>query len=306
MITETDISDRSGVKAALHRYEFNGAYDEMFSAVDHPRKQYRPLHNLLLSLGPDELRRSKHEADQSFFNQGITFTVYGSDKGTERIFPHDLLPRIITSAEWQTIENGLTQRITALNMFLRDIYNEGRCLADGVVPREMVYSCKHFRRQMRGVTAPKNIYVAVMGTDLIRLPDGRFVVLEDNLRVPSGVSYMLTSRQVMKRIFPELFRHTDIRPIDHYPEALLTTLRSLAPEGRGEPNIVLLTPGVYNSAYFEHTYLARQMGIELVEGRDLVVHDNVVYMRTTAGLKRVDVIYRRVDDDFIDPLAFRS
>ena len=191
-------------------------------------------------------------------------------------------------------------------MFLRDIYNEGRCLADGVVPREMVYSCKHFRRQMRGVTAPKNIYVAVMGTDLIRLPDGRFVVLEDNLRVPSGVSYMLTSRQVMKRIFPELFQYTDIRPIDHYPEALLTTLRALAPEGRGEPNIVLLTPGVYNSAYFEHTYLARQMGIELVEGRDLVVHDNVVYMRTTGGLRRVDVIYRRVDDDFIDPLAFRS
>ncbi len=170
----------------------------------------------------------------------------------------------------------------------------------------MVYSCKHFRRQMRGVTAPKNIYVAVMGTDLIRLPDGRFVVLEDNLRVPSGVSYMLTSRQVMKRIFPELFQHTDVRPIDHYPEALLTTLRALAPEGRGEPNIVLLTPGVYNSAYFEHTYLARQMGIELVEGRDLVVHDNVVYMRTTGGLRRVDVIYRRVDDDFIDPLAFRS
>jgi uncharacterized circularly permuted ATP-grasp superfamily protein len=156
------------------------------------------------------------------------------------------------------------------------------------------------------VTAPRNIYVAVMGTDLIRLPDGRFVVLEDNLRVPSGVSYMLTSRQVMKRIFPELFQHSDIRPIDHYPEALLTTLRALAPEGRGEPNIVLLTPGVYNSAYFEHTYLARQMGIELVEGRDLVVHDNVVYMRTTGGLRRVDVIYRRVDDDFIDPLAFRS
>src|SRR6202041_636601 len=219
---------------------------------------------------------------------------------------HDLLPRIIISAEWQTIEKGLTQRITALNMFLRDIYNEGRCLADGIVPREMVYSCKHFRRQMRGVTAPKNIYVAVMGTDLIRLPDGRFVVLEDNLRVPSGVSYMLTSRQVMKRIFPELFRYTDIRPIDHYPEALLTTLRALAPEGRGDPSIVLLTPGVYNSAYFEHTYLARQMGIELVEGRDLVIHDNVVYMRPTAGLKRVDVIYRRVDDDFIDPLAFRS
>ncbi len=227
-------------------------------------------------------------------------------KGTERIFPHDLLPRIITSAEWETIERGLTQRITALNLFLKDIYNEGRCLADDIVPREMVYSCKHFRRQMRGVAVPKNTYVSVMGTDLVRLPDGRFVVLEDNLRVPSGVSYMLTSRQVMKRIFPELFRNAGVRSIDHYPEALLTTLRALSPEGRNEPNIVLLTPGVYNSAYFEHTYLARQMGIELVEGRDLVVHDNIVYMRTTGGLRRVDVIYRRVDDDFIDPLAFRS
>jgi uncharacterized circularly permuted ATP-grasp superfamily protein len=287
-------------------YHLDSAFDEMFDAERQPRKHYRALYELLLGLPAEQMRRKKQAADVSFLHQGITFTVYGRDEGTERIFPHDLLPRIITSAEWQTIEKGLTQRITALNLFLRDIYNEGRCLADGIVPREMVYSCKHFRRQMRGVTAPKNIYVAVMGTDLIRLPDGRFVVLEDNLRVPSGVSYMLTSRQVMKRIFPELFQHSDIRPIDHYPEALLTTLRSLAPEGRGEPNIVLLTPGVYNSAYFEHTYLARQMGIELVEGRDLVVHDNVVYMRTTGGLRRVDVIYRRVDDDFIDPLAFRS
>src|ERR1700728_565420 len=287
-------------------YVLDSAFDEMFDAQRRPRPHYRALYELLLSLPVEEMRHKKQAADVSFLHQGITFTVYGRDEGTERIFPHDLLPRIITSSEWETIERGLTQRITALNLFLKDIYNEGRCLADGVVPREMVYSCKHFRRQMRGVTAPKNIYVAVMGTDLIRLPDGRFVVLEDNLRVPSGVSYMLTSRQVMKRIFPELFRYTDVRPIDHYPEALLTTLRALAPEGRGEPNIVLLTPGVYNSAYFEHTYLARQMGIELVEGRDLVVHDNVVYMRTTGGLRRVDVIYRRVDDDFIDPLAFRS
>src|ERR1700678_2872094 len=287
-------------------YHLDQAFDEMFDSERQPRKHYRALYELLLSLPAEEMRRKKQAADVSFLHQGITFTVYGRDEGTERIFPNDLLPRILTSAEWQTIEKGLTQRVTALNMFLRDIYHEGRCLADGVVPREMVYSCKHFRRQMRGVIAPKNIYVAVMGTDLIRLPDGRFVVLEDNLRVPSGVSYMLTSRQVMKRTFPELFQHTDVRPIDHYPEALLTTLRALAPEGRGEPNIVLLTPGVYNSAYFEHTYLARQMGIELVEGRDLVVHDNVVYMRTTGGLRRVDVIYRRVDDDFIDPMAFRG
>src|ERR1700736_4143320 len=221
-------------------------------------------------------------------------------------FPYDLLPRLITSAEWNLIERGLTQRITALNLFLRDIYHEGRILSDGIIPREVVYSCKHFRRQMRGLQVPRNVYIAVVGSDLIRLPSGEFVVLEDNLRVPSGVSYMLTNRRVMKRIFPHLFRRQGVRPIEHYTQALLSTLRSLAPEGRPEPTIVLLSPGVFNSAYFEHAYLARQMGIELVEGRDLVTHDNVVYMRTTTGLRRVDVIYRRIDDDFIDPLAFRS
>jgi uncharacterized circularly permuted ATP-grasp superfamily protein len=232
--------------------------------------------------------------------------VYGKQEGTERIFPYDLLPRIITGAEWEHIERGLVQRITALNLFLRDVYHEGKILADGFVPREIVYSCPSFRREMRGLQVPRNVYIAVTGTDLLRLNDGQFVVLEDNLRVPSGVSYMLTSRRVMKRAFPNVFREYGVRPIEHYPQVLLQTLRSLAPEGRPEPTIVLLTPGVYNSAYFEHTYLARQMGIELVEGRDLVIHDNVVYMRTTAGLKRVDVIYRRVDDDFIDPLAFRG
>src|SRR5580693_9418377 len=287
-------------------YVLDSAFDEMFDPERHPRKHYRALYELLLKLPADEMRRKKQAADVAFLHQGITFTVYGRDEGTERIFPHDLLPRIVTSAEWQTIEKGLTQRITALNMFLRDIYHEGRCLADGVVPREMVYSCKHFRRQMRGVTAPKNIYVAVMGTDLIRLPDGRFVVLEDNLRVPSGVSYMLTGRRVMKRVFPELFRQCGVRPIEHYSQELLATLRSLAPDGRGDPVIVLLSPGVYNSAYFEHAFLAHEMGIELVEGRDLAVHDNVVYMRNTADLRRVDVIYRRIDDDFLDPLAFRA
>jgi len=290
----------------LLNYRLDGAFDEMFAAEARPRKHYRGLYELLLRLPVEEMRRKKQAADLSFLHQGITFTVYGREEGTERIFPHDLLPRIVTSAEWEAIERGLTQRITALNLFLKDIYNEGRCLSDGIVPREMIFSCKHFRRQMRGVGVAKNTYVSVMGTDLIRLPDGRFVVLEDNLRVPSGVSYMLTSRQVMKRIFPELFRNAGVRSIDHYPEALLTTLRALAPGGREDPNIVLLTPGVYNSAYFEHTYLARHMGIELVEGRDLVVHDNIVYMRTTGGLRRVDVIYRRVDDDFIDPLAFRA
>ena len=290
----------------LPNYLVDGAYDEMFEVRGQTRPHYVPLLETLTSLPGDEIRRRKHAADLSFLNQGITFTVYGREEGTERIFPYDLLPRIITSAEWNNIERGLTQRITALNLFLRDIYNEGHILSDGVVPRELVYSCKHFRRQMRGLQVPRNVYVAVVGSDLIRLASGEFVVLEDNLRVPSGVSYMLTNRRVMKRIFPQLFQRYDVRPIEHYTQALLSTLRSLAPEGRTEPTIVLLSPGVFNSAYFEHAYLARQMGIELVEGRDLVTHDNVVYMRTTTGLRRVDVIYRRVDDDFIDPLAFRA
>ena len=291
--------------SGLHSYQFDNVYDEMFENANRVREHYRPLSDLLMTLPAEEIRRRKHSADVSFLNQGITFTVYGEREGTERIFPYDLLPRIVTRAEWERIEKGLIQRITALNLFLKDIYHEGKILADGVVPREVVYSCKQFRRQMRGLQVPRDVYVAVVGSDLIRLPSGEFVVLEDNLRVPSGVSYMLTNRRVMKRIFPQLFRRYAVRPIENYTQGLLSTLRSLAPEIRGEPTIVLLTPGVYNSAYFEHAFLARQMGVELVEGRDLVTHDNKVYMRTTTGLRRVDVIYRRVDDDFIDPLAFR-
>ena len=291
---------------ALKNYLLDHAYDEMFAGPDELHDHYQPLLDHFGSLAPEELQRRKQAADLSFLNQGITFTVYGRDEGTERIFPYDLIPRIITSAEWATVEMGLTQRIMALNLFLKDIYNEGRILEDGIVPREIVYSCKHFRRQMCGLQVPRNVYIAVCGTDLIRLESGEFVVLEDNLRVPSGVSYMLTNRRVMKRIFPHLFRTYNVRPIEQYTQLLLGTLRSLAPEGRPEPNLVLLSPGVFNSAYFEHAYLARQMGIELVEGRDLVTHDNVVYMRTTSGLRRVDVIYRRVDDDFIDPLSFRG
>jgi uncharacterized circularly permuted ATP-grasp superfamily protein len=269
------------------------------------RPQYEHLYQALCELPASELRRRQQISDLSFLHQGITFTVYGRTEGTERIFPNDLLPRIITNEEWSRIERGLAQRITALNLFLKDLYHEGRILNDGVVPRELVYSCKHFRRQMRGLYVRKDAYVTVAGTDLIRTPSGEFVVLEDNLRVPSGVSYMLVSRQVMKRIFPELFRQCGVQGIEHYSQVLLATLRALAPQGRTEPTIVLLTPGVYNSAYFEHAFLARQMGIELVEGRDLVAHDNFIYMRTTEGLRRVDVIYRRIDDDFIDPLAFR-
>ena len=286
-------------------YSVEDSFDEMLDARAQPRRSYRRLHKELLRLTPEELWRSKHQADLSFFNQGITFTVYGRQEGTERIFPHDLLPRIVSGADWDTIERGLTQRVTALNLFLHDLYHERRILKDGIVPAEVIYTCRHYRRQMRDVKVPRDAYVNVMGTDLVRLPDGQFVVLEDNLRVPSGVSYMLSSRKVMKQIFPALFRKYGVRPIEQYSQVLLSTLRSLAPDGRADPTIVLLTPGVYNSAYYEHAFLARQMGIELVEGRDLVVHDNVVYMRTTKGLQRVDVIYRRVDDDFLDPLAFR-
>jgi uncharacterized circularly permuted ATP-grasp superfamily protein len=280
----------------------------MFGAPGIPREFYQALHRTLVGLPPEELRKSQQAADLTFLHEGITFTVYGSKEGTERIFPNDLIPRIIPAAEWAKIERGLAQRLTALNMFLRDIYHEGRILSEGIVPRELVYSCKHFRREMRGLNVPRDVYVSICGTDLVRLPDGNFVVLEDNLRVPSGVSYMLANRKALKAVFPKMFRDYGVCPIDHYPQALLATLRSLIPENckfSQDPVIVLLTPGVSNSAHFEHTFLAQQMGIELVEGRDLLVHDNVVYMRTTAGPRRVDVIYRRVDDDFIDPLCFR-
>jgi uncharacterized circularly permuted ATP-grasp superfamily protein len=301
----TTLPQRHAQNPLLREYCLDRAYDEMFGADGEIRPQYESLLKVLTSLPPEELQRRKHYADVSFLMQGITFTVYGQEEGTERIFPYDLLPRLISAEEWDRIERGLTQRITALNLFLHDVYHEGKILAQGIVPREIVYSCQHFRRQMRGLQVPRNVYVAVAGTDLLRMENGEYVVLEDNLRVPSGVSYMLNNRRVLKRTLPHLFRSYGVRPIENYTQALLGTLRSLAPEGRPEPSIVLLTPGVYNSAYFEHTYLARQMGIELVEGRDLVVHDNIVYMRTTGGLKRVDVIYRRVDDDFIDPLSFR-
>lgn len=286
-------------------YPLDRAFDEMRESDGSVRPQYRALAETLARLPQDELERCKQSAELSFLTQGITFTVYGREEGTERIFPYDLLPRLITAQEWDRIERGLIQRITALNLFLRDVYSDAKILNDRVVPCDLVYSCKHYRRQMRGLQVPRNVYIAVVGSDLLRLVSGEFVVLEDNLRVPSGVSYMLTNRRVMKRTFPQLFHSYGVRPIEHYPQVLLATLRSLAPEGRPEPKIVLLTPGIYNSAYFEHTYLARQMGVDLVEGRDLVTHDNIVYMRTTDGLKRVDVIYRRVDDDFSDPLIFR-
>jgi uncharacterized circularly permuted ATP-grasp superfamily protein len=291
---------------AFSEYRLDEAYDEMFDSAGTPRAPYATIVDRLQRVSMSALEARQAAADRAFLNLGITFTVYGNDAGTEKIFPYDLLPRLVTGREWATIERGLTQRLVALNLFLKDLYHEGHILADRVVPRDMVYSCRHFRREMVGVPTPRSMYISVAGMDLVRLPDGQFAVLEDNLRVPSGVSYMLTNRQVIKRVFPELFSSYNVRPIDHYGQALLATLRALAPQDRSDPSIVLLTPGVYNSAYFEHTFLARQMGIELVEGRDLFVDQNTVYMRTTGGPRRVDVIYRRVDDDFIDPLTFRS
>ncbi len=301
----SEIFEQPTLPPPFSQYSLDKAYDEMFQKGGVARPAYGELYQRLLELSMDTLYERQQAADVAFLNQGITFTVYGGNEGTERVWPYDLLPRIITSDEWEGIERGLTQRITALNLFLKDIYHEGRILKEDIVPRALVYSCKHYRREMQGLNVPHDTYISIVGSDLIRLPDGMFAVLEDNLRVPSGVSYMLTNRQVMKNVFPTLFGSYDVRPIDHYGQALLNTLASLAPIMRPDPTIVLLTPGVYNSAYFEHTYLARQMGIELVEGRDLLVHDNIVYTRTTGGLRRVDVIYRRIDDDFLDPLAFR-
>ena len=269
------------------------------------RPHYAALHARMSSLSGAELAYRQWTLEQSFLMQGITFTVYGGDTTTERIIPTDLFPRIIPGAEWAKIDAGLTQRLRALNLFLADIYGERKILADGVVPRELVLGAPSYRREMLGLYVPHGSYVNVSGADLIRGQDGAFAVLEDNLRVPSGVSYMLANRDAAKRTFPGTFRTAGVRPVERYPDLLLATLKSLAADWRPNPQVVVLTPGVYNSAYYEHAYLARLMGTPLVEGRDLVVHDNMVYMRTTVGLRRVDVIYRRVDDDFIDPLTFR-
>jgi uncharacterized circularly permuted ATP-grasp superfamily protein len=247
----------------------------------------------------------RHEADASFLYQGITFTVYQEDQGIERVFPFDLVPRVIPHDEWNRVERGLEQRVRALNAFLHDVYHDQRIVRDRRIPAELVFGARNFRREMIGVDVPRDVYAHVVGSDLVRDDAGTYYVLEDNLRSPSGVSYMLENRQAMKRTFAGLFARYGVLPVEHYPQELLSTLRGLAAPTAAEPCVVLLTPGVFNSAYFEHSFLARQMGIEIVEGRDLVTHDDHVYMRTTHGLKAVDVIYRRIDDDFLDPLAFR-
>lgn len=285
-------------------YDCGPFLDEMFEGGV-PRPHYAKLMRVLGGMPPAEFRRRQELADRILLDQGITFTVYGDAQGIEKPFPVDLVPRIITAAEWRDLERGLEQRVRALNLFLHDIYHEGKIMADGVVPRDLIVNAPAFRAGFVGADVPHDLYVHICGTDLIRDANHGMMVLEDNCRTPSGVSYMLENRMILMRSFPELFRAYRVRPNDGYAAALLKNLRALAPSGRDEPNVVLLTPGVYNSAYFEHAFLAQQMGIELVEGRDLYVEDTVVYMKSTRGPVRVDVVYRRLDDDFLDPLVFR-
>ena len=296
---------RAMVPGLFAGYKTGTFYDEMFSSTGEPRRPYAKVFQRLALLAPDQFEERRKLADLSFLIQGITFTVYSDGRGTERLFPFDLIPRILPNSEWRRIEQGLTQRVMALNLFLQDIYGEQCILTDRRISRSLVYSCPHFHREMVGVEVPRGIFTHICGIDLVRdSKSGEFYVLEDNVRTPSGISYVLENRLVMTRIFPEAFQASEVLPLDHYPAELARILRSLSPRS-GDAQIVLLSPGIYNSAYFEHSFLARQMGIELVEGRDLIVDGGVVYMKTIRGLKRVDVIYRRVDDEFLDPLAFR-
>lgn len=279
-------------------------YDEMFLPDGTPREHWRELHETLRDLSVEETNGIQERVTRSFYNEGISFQVYGDTEGEERIIPVDCVPRVLTGADWRFLDKGLTQRLKALNLFLEDIYNDARILEDGVIPADMVLGCPQYRTEMRGFSAPHGTWVAVCGTDLVRTNDG-FRVLEDNLRVPSGVSYMIANRKAVKASMRRLYRTSHVQEVEQYGQTLLTTLRELAPGGKSDPCIVLLTPGVYNSAFYEHMFLAHEIGAELVEGRDLLVDDGFVYMRTTTGLRRVDVVYRRVDDDFIDPLVFR-
>ena len=291
---------------ALNRfisYETNGFFDEMFGSGDHsePLSHYHRLVSRIARLDDERMEAKQRQAASSFLEHGITFTVYGDEEGSERIFPFDLIPRVIPLKEWKKVEQGLSQRIIALNLFLNDVYHGGKIIKDGIVPKEVVESSAHFRREMIGFGVPRDIYIHICGSDLIRDEKGNYLVLEDNGRCPSGVSYLLENREIMKKAFPLTYRDMGVRPVEAYPELLLKTLEFLSPRQTGKPVCVLLTPGVYNSAYFEHTYLARQMGIEIVEGKDLIAIDGFVYMRTTRGLVQVDVIYRRMDDEFLDP-----
>ena len=281
------------------------AFDEMYAADGTVRPHYRGYESWLAAQSAQAVANKRAEADLLFRRVGITFAVYGEAAGTERLIPFDVIPRIIPAAEWQQLEAGLRQRVRALNMFLHDVYHGQDIIRAGRVPAEQVFRNSQYRPQMHGVDVAGGIYAHIAGIDIVRAGRGEYYVLEDNLRVPSGVSYMLENRKMMMRLFPELFARHRVAPVAHYPDVLLENLRSVAPQGVADPVVVVMTPGMYNSAYFEHAFLAQQMGVELVEGQDLFVQDNAVYMRTTRGPQRVDVIYRRVDDDFLDPLVFR-
>ncbi|MGZ4966295.1 MAG: circularly permuted type 2 ATP-grasp protein [Chthoniobacterales bacterium] len=287
-------------------YDVGEFFDEMFAAPGVVRPHYRKLLARFQELAPEDFERRTSQAASVFLTHGITFTVYNDDRGTERIFPFDLIPRIIPAKEWETIERGLVQRITALNLFLHDIYHGQSILRDRIIPKQFVWEAAHFRPELMHVDVPRNIYIHICGTDLVRDRDGNYLVLEDNARCPSGVSYVLENRQAMKRVFPMLLSQYRVRPVEDYAQELLNVLRFIGPRGQHDPTVVLLTPGTYNSAYFEHSFLARSMGIEIVEGRDLVAQKGKIFMRTTKGLQRVDVIYRRINDDFLDPLVFRK
>jgi uncharacterized circularly permuted ATP-grasp superfamily protein len=283
---------------------YAGTWDEMCdnSAI---RSQYGQVFNDFSNWSVETLLQKDRLAGELFMNQGITFTVYSDQKGIEKIFPFDIIPRILTGAEWSHIELGIKQRLKALNLFLKDIYSGQAIIKDKVIPADLIASCPHFTREVFGISVPHDLYVHISGIDLIRSQDGTFYILEDNLRTPSGVSYMLENREVTKKIFPGMLSNSRARMINNYPLLLHNILVSLAPQQLSNPTVALLTPGVFNSAYFEHTFLARQMGIPLVEGRDLLVDHHKVYMKTTAGLQQVHVIYRRIDDEFLDPLVFR-
>jgi uncharacterized circularly permuted ATP-grasp superfamily protein len=281
-------------------------YNEMFDEHGAPRSHYGAFHTWLRNQSQALMSLKRAEADLIFRRVGITFAVYGDDLGAERTIPFDQVPRIFTAKEWADLESGLRQRVTALNHFIHDVYHDEAIIKAGIIPAEQIFNNAQYRPEMRHVEVPRNIYAQIAGIDIVRAGEGEFYVLEDNLRVPSGVSYMVEDRKMMMRLFPDLFQRYRVAPVEHYPDLLLECLKSVKPEGIKKPNVVVLTPGMFNSAYFEHTYLAQQMGVELVEGKDLFVKDEEVFMRTTRGPERVDVIYRRIDDDFLDPLAFRS
>src|SRR5712692_3662272 len=286
-------------------YETEGFYDEIFEAHGGPRPGSKLLVERIEDLSEGELIRRQRAAESALMNLGITFNVYGAEGATERILPFDLVPRIVEPGDWRKVSRGLEQRVTALNLFCDDIYHDQKIVADGVVPEEIIASATGYLPQCHGLNPPRGVWCHITGSDLVRDADGQFYVLEDNLRCPSGVSYVLENRQIMKRTFPQVFEASRVRPVDDYPSHLLDMLQYLSPDYVQSPTVAVLTPGIYNSAYFEHSFLAQQLGVELVEGRDLVVADGLVQMRTTKGLERVDVLYRRIDDDFLDPLVFR-